>query len=119
MKKKIKIGIWSFVIVGLLTAMTISDIYYSKMEEEYPILEQLSRLEGKVTGITIHHKYTYLELDSRTKVLVPPSFLKNENPTPLHEVIAIGDYFLHAPRSKEVMLRKHEKELTFLVSGLI
>lgn len=115
-KTKLRLLVLTPIIVGLLVSMTISDAYYSDMEVQYPILEKPSQVEGKVTGITVHHKYTFLELDAQTKVLVPPSFLKNEDPSYFHKTISIGDYFIHENGSEEVSLLKHQERLNFIVS---
>lgn len=117
MKTKKKLLIGMPIILLLLVAMTISDNYYSDLEEQYPVLQETERVEGKVTNIIIHHKYIYLELDGQTKRLVPPSFLKSDNPSYLHKIIAIGDHFLHESNSHEVALQQEDKRLSFIVSG--
>lgn len=121
MKKrtKIRLLVLTPIILALLVSMTISDAYYSDMEAQYPILEKTSQLEGKVTGITVHHKYTYLELNAQTKVLVPPSFLKNDDPAYFHKIISIGDNFIHEKNSEEVSVQKGDERLSFIVKGFI
>lgn len=103
----------------ILIAMTISDNYYSNLEENYPILKETEAIQGKVTNMIVHHKYTYLELDSQTKRLVPPSFLKSPDPTYFCKIVSIGDYFLHEANSNEVVLLKNEEPLSFVVAGFL
>jgi heme/copper-type cytochrome/quinol oxidase subunit 2 len=119
MKTKKKLLIGMPIILLLLVTMTISDNYYSDLEEQYPILEKTEQMEGKVTGLIIHHKYIYLELDGQTKRLVPPSLLKNADRSYLHKAITIGDHFMHAPNSEEVALRKDDDHLRFVVAGFV
>lgn len=117
MQKKTKLLLLAPLLILLLVSMTISDNYYSNLAEQYPILQESERVEGKVTGITIHHKYVYLELDAQTRRLIPPSFLKSADPTHLHKIISIGDHFLHEANSKEVSLGEDQEHLSFIVAG--
>jgi hypothetical protein len=51
----------------LLLAMTISDLYYSELSENYPVLKADELIEGKITAFKVHHKHTYIELDATKK----------------------------------------------------
>lgn len=119
--KKIKTKKWLLlgaVVIALLITMTISDNYYSNLNENYPLLQKEEPLSGKITGIKIHHKYTFVELDSSTKRLITPSFLMNKTPTYLHKTIAIGDYLIHEAHSDQLSVLKDDENYNFLVSHL-
>lgn len=117
MQKKTNLLTWILLVLIILTNLSINDIYYSNLQENYPILKESEQIEGKVTGIIVHHKYTFLELDSSTKRLVPPSFLKSADPTHFHKMLSIGDHFVHEANSSEVMLLKNDERLSFVVTG--
>jgi hypothetical protein len=121
MQKKTKTNLltWILLVLIILTNLSINDIYYSNLQENYPILKQTEQIEGEVTDILVHHKYAYLELDSSTKRLVPPSFLKSTDPTHFHKILSIGDHFVHEANSSEVMLLKNDERLRFVVTGFL
>ena len=116
-RTKTRLLTWIPVVVVVLTNLTFNDIYYSNLQENYPILKETEQIQGRVTDIIVHHKYAYLELDSSTKRLAPPSFLKSADPTHFHKMLSIGDYFVHEANSSEVMLLKNDKRLNFVVTG--
>ena len=118
-KTKTRLLIWIPLALLVLAIMTRSDIYYSNLEENYALLQETEQIAGKVTGIIVHHKYAYLELDSSTKRLVPPSFLKSTDPTHFHKILSIGDHFVHEANSSEVMLLKDDERLRFVVTGFL
>lgn len=119
--KKIKTKKWLLlgaVVIALLITMTISDNYYSNLNENYPLLQKEELLSGKITDIKIHHKYTFIELDSSTKRLITPSFLMNKKTAYLHKTIAIGDYLVYEGHSDKITLLKDNESYNFLVSHL-
>ena len=68
--------------------MLISDVYYTNLSEDYPVLMEDEFLEGRITGFKVHHKHTYIELDSAKKRNIPPSY--SEGPMPYYLQSDIG-----------------------------
>ncbi|PHN01591.1 hypothetical protein [Flavilitoribacter nigricans] len=105
-------------IVALILGLMIhSDIYYSDLKARYPILTENDQIEGTVTDIFSHHKYAFIELDGKTNLMVPPSFLKQSDPEYLHKTIAVGDRFRHESNSNEVSLLRDNDQMSFVVKG--
>ncbi len=116
--KRKKFGILGALIVSLLITMTISDIYYSDLAEKYPVLDPKEFLEGQITDLKIHHRYTFVEIDHNKKRNIPPSFLYAPKTDYFHKMIAIGDHFFHEANSTDVSLEKQGVVYKYLVSRI-
>jgi len=107
-------------IVGvLLSGMLISDAYYTNLSEDYPVLMEGEFLEGRITGFKVHHKHTYIELDSAEKRNIPPSYSEGPMPYYLHKMIAIGDYFIHEDESATVSVVRGDEVHRYKLSHLV
>jgi 3-isopropylmalate dehydratase small subunit len=115
--KKSKLLIVSFSIALLLIAMTFSDIYYSNLNKEYPLLSNLESFEGKVTDLKIHFGYTYIELDSQKRALIRPSNLKNEPKEKFHQLVKEGDFILFSDSRNEFTLKQMDKDFRFIIKN--
>ena len=105
---------WKLWIIGgllgtLLLVMTISDIYYSDLTEKYPVLRKDEFIEGKVTGLKVHHRHTYIELDFEERRNIPPSYLVGPKTDYLHKMAEVGDNFIHAAKSTNITLHRDDK----------
>ena len=107
--------ITSVVVIILIVTMTISDIYYSKLEKEFPLLDKNELVEGTITTFKSHFEYTYLEIDSNTKRLIRPTIPDKIDLKEFYNFIEIGDIFLHKKSANKVLVYRQNKEYEFLL----
>jgi hypothetical protein len=117
--KNKKLWITSGIVGMLLLAMTISDLYYYELSENYPVLKADELIEGRITAFKVHHKHTYVELDATKKRNIPPGFLMGSETTSFHKMIRIGDYFIHEDNSDKVTVSRGSKTYKYVVSKLL
>jgi len=102
----------------LFLVMTISDIYYSNLSEKYPVLSKDEFMEGKVTGLKVHYKHAYIELDFAERRNIPPSFLVGPKTDYFHKMVELGDHFIHEVNSENITLQRDDEFYKYAVSNL-
>lgn len=88
----------------LLITMTISDIYYSGLERDYPFLTEYEYIDGTITAMKVHHKYSFIEIDSSMKRAISPTYNPAYDPYYFHELAAEGDRLIHKKWSHQIEL---------------
>jgi hypothetical protein len=109
--KNIKLKIAGFVILTLVIAMTISDWYYSRLENEYPVLYDKMAIRGVVKHSKVHWKHTYVSLETNVKVNIPPPIKEGE--TDFYDLLETGDFLYKEAGSNKITLVKKDKEYYF------
>jgi hypothetical protein len=108
---KIKIAL---VVTGtLISVMTISDWYYSQLEREYPVLEDMMAIHGIITHRKVHWKHSFISLNSGVKVNIPPPTTERYEPTDFHNLIEVGDSLFKESTSDKITLVKNGREYYF------
>lgn len=101
------------IISAIIITMTISDIYYTKLENEYPLLSSNEQINGILTSFKDHHNYAYIEVDSSIKRLIRPTNNTDYNPSNFTDFIAIGDKIIHEKWSTKIEIVKNDKSYNF------
>ncbi|MEM7369071.1 MAG: hypothetical protein AAF587_10770 [Bacteroidota bacterium] len=86
----------------LLITMTISDIYYSGLERDYPFLAEYEQIDGTITAMKVHHKYSFIEIDSSLKRAIVPTYNPANDPYYFHEFVTEGDRFVYKEWSRQI-----------------
>ena len=95
------------------SVMLASDYYYSKMEREYPLLTRLNSLDGVITDFVVHHKNTYIKVDSTVRRMIRP--IKNDQYKPeyFHKLINLQDSVVKEEGSKNILVIADGKSYVF------
>lgn len=109
----LRIKIAGVAIAALLVVMTLSDWYYSKLENEYPVLDDQMEIHGIVRHCKVHWKHAYVSLDQGQKVNIPPPE-SIDNDRPFHSVIEEGDSLFKTANSEKITLIRNGKRFVFL-----
>ncbi len=83
---------------------------------EYPILTRLDSLDGAITDFVVHHKRTYIQIDSTVQRLIVP--IKNEQYQPeyFHKMINLADSIVKEENSKDILLIADGKFYVFEIN---
>ncbi len=100
-------------IVGLLTAMTYSDIYYSKLERNYPLLTRLEQIEGTIVDHKDHFDYTYIVLNTSVKRLIMPTENSAYSPSKFSDFISEGDQVIYQQHSDQIEIVRGDNSYYF------
>lgn len=99
------IGIITGALIGaLLITMTISDIYYSKLERDYPLLISSEQTNGTILKHKEHFDYTYIELNSSERRLIRPTENLHYTPSKFSDFIAEGDQMIYEKQSGKIQI---------------
>ena len=108
------IGIITGVLAGaLLILMIVSDIYYSKLERDYPLLTRLEQIEGTINKHKAHFDYTYIELNSSVKRLIMPTANLEYSPSKFSDFIEKGDQVVFKRLSDEIQINRGKNSYFF------
>lgn len=97
----------------IMAFMISSDIYYSKLEKEYPLLAPNEQINGTITSFKDHFDYTYIEIDSSVKRLIRPTNNNDYEPTNFSDFISNGDKIVHDKWSSKIVIVKNDVSYRF------
>ncbi|MGD1891745.1 MAG: hypothetical protein ACFB15_14290 [Cyclobacteriaceae bacterium] len=109
-------GTAAIFLLSLATVMLASDSYYSRMEREYPILTRLDSLDGVITDFVVHHKHTYIQVDSTVQRLIVPTKNEQYEPEYFHKLINLGVSIVKKENSKDILLIADGKSYVFEIN---
>ena len=110
---KPKIYIPLFFSLALIATMFISDIYYTKLEKEYPLLVKKDNVYGKITSNKDHFNYTYIEVDNKIKRLIRPIKNDNYSPAVFSDFILNGDVIKYEINKNQIEIIRAENTYFF------
>lgn len=109
-------GTVAILMLLIATVMLASDSYYSRMEREYPILTRLDSLDGTITDFVVHHKHTYIQVDSTVQRLIVPTKNEQYELGYFHELIDLGVSIVKKESSKDILLITDGKSYVFEIN---
>jgi hypothetical protein len=109
-------GSAAVLLLALATVMLASDSYYSRMEREYPILTRLDSLDGVITDFVVHHKHTYIQVDSTVQRLIVPTKNEQYEPEYFYKLINQADSIVKKENSRDILLIADGKSYVFEIN---
>lgn len=106
MGRKLGIKIIVAGILGFVAVCTWSDYYYSKLERDYTVLMDFHNIDGFVTDLRVHSKYSYLTIDSIERFLILPTRNPYHKTQEFSELVEVGDLIHKGEKSDEIYLKK-------------
>jgi galactokinase/mevalonate kinase-like predicted kinase len=94
--------------------MTTSDIYYTRINSEYSLWQKDEQLSGVVSNVTIHHDYSYIEINNRFKRLIRPALNANRTEY-FSDRIELGDSVSIDPSSSKITIYLASKSYSYKI----
>lgn len=103
-------------IVGIiLIVMTISDIYFSNLNEHYHLVNKSDYVKGNITGYRSHWRYVYVEIDNREKFLIRPTKSLDSLQFFLNDVIALNQSIMVSGEEGKITIDNNNQKFSFLI----
>jgi hypothetical protein len=108
------IGIITAVLIGaLIIMMAQSDIYYSKLERDYPLLSSLEQLDGIIINYKDHFEHTYIEINTGVKRHIRPTENHDYSPSKFSDFIALSDRIIFENSADQIQLIRDNRSYYF------